>query len=276
MSSKLALVQPVIMPPQVNREARSFMPADKLNKIKKAKFMQAVPERERGILLDEINGALAARMMQGVSGLALGAHLTNIQEISKKYRIFDKCLRLIGGISIKTSRRYMDGYRNAALLPGPVVKAMMLKGLTITPTPGKPLGKYTTAVRQLQPPRSPDPEKAVKYVQQVEDFTKERRSRQTKARKNGKALEAEPVTGDPEVLLEQAFRAGYAASVKLPNNAKTRRKFLESLVGMLMTQFGIQSPHPFAPEAIPESFIPKRGRPALVEKEEKTAAGAAS
>lgn len=272
MTTKLALVQPMILPPSAEREAKSLMPLDKIKKIEKMKFIRDMPDRERGQLLDEFRGAYTAKMMEGISGLALGAHLANIHEISKKFRTFDKCLRAIGIISKKTARRYMEGYKNASALPEGVLKAMMLRGITITPTPGKPLGKFTNAVRTISPPRSPDPERAVRYVAQLEEHVKEARSRQTKARaKGGKAAEAETATGDPGVLLEQAFRAGFTASNRLPNNVKTKRKFLESLVGMLMTHLGIQSAQNFSPEAIPESFIPKRGRPALVEKE---AAGA--
>lgn len=268
-NDKLALVTPVILPPAAEREAKSLISPQQSAKITKAKFILAMPPRERELLISQIHGVHTALMMREVSGLALGAYLTNIQEITKKSRTFTKVLRLIGGVSTMTARRYMDGFKNCSVLPTPVVKAMVLKGMTITPTPGKPLGKYTNAVRIITPPKSEDPERVIRYVNQIEDHVKQTRSRQTKARINkSKTGGQETAIGDPEQLLESTFRTAWLAANKLPNNVRTKRRFLDALVGMLLTHLNIQSPQQFAPEAIPESFIPKRGRPTLVEKGE--------
>lgn len=227
-------------------------------------FWDKLKEKEKSEFYEEGKQLAAAMIAHGSSKLAIGEHLANIQALLTPYEAFGKFLRQFR-FTEKTAYRYITGYNNALeRFPEPVLKAAMVRGMDILGyTEEKPLGKYTAAWNAgAKPPKNPDHSEANRYLDQLEktrrDYVKER----TQQRLQGKVMAEYEVERDPRVLLQQSFRVAKNAMLHIPK--RNRRKFLDSLVGMLLTQIGIGNSTSFSPEAIPDSFRQGRGRPQLV------------
>ena len=135
----------------------------------------------------------------------------------------------------------------------------------------RPLGRYTEVVRHLPPPKNADHEAANRYLDQLELTRKQRNRTITQA--GGKADspsgDVEIIKRDPAFLKMQSYRIAKNAMRQIPT--RQRRRWLDSLVGMLLTEVGIGQAQSFEPESIPDSFRQGRGRPRK-EPDEETAA----
>lgn len=274
--AKNGLGEMTIIPPRMHQEARALIHKDKVKQLKAYGKMKPTEQQE---LVEETRNLGAAFLAHGSSGLAIGQHLTNVQKLLTPYNAFYKFLATFH-LSQKTAYRYLNGFTNAEkAFPESVLKAAMARGLKIySDDKTRPLGNYTEAVKILPPPRgNPDAERANLYIDQLESTRKERKKRLNKRHGKGasKREEADAVALDPNVVLKQAYRTFAVLVKRLSSNGRTRRAWLDKLVGLQMTELGIASAIQFEPSAIPEDFRAKRGRPTLVkEGEEKEAATA--
>jgi len=203
-----------------------------------------------------------AMLMNGYSRLAIGAHLTNVQPILTPHNIFNKfCSKF--RFSKRTANRYILGFKNAkATLPDSILKAAMARGVDIFGDSNeKPLGIYTAAAAKLPPPKEATTEQANTWLDQVDKVRREIKSTGSETVATGLTLL--PVPSDPGTLLKECYRFISIRYKRLPNNVKSRQKFVNSLMGMLAAEFGATGPQTFSPVAIPEDFRAQRGRPAL-------------
>jgi hypothetical protein len=61
--------------------------------------------------------------------------------------------------------------------------------------------------------------------------------------------------------MEEAFGVVRNSFTRLPNNLKIKRQWTEQLAGMMLTLLGVATAQMIEPNAIPPSFIKRRGRP---------------
>lgn len=202
-----------------------------------------------------------ALLNHGRSRLAIGEHLRNIQAVLEPKNLFVKFLKNFH-FSVKTAYRYMNGFTNAQReLPASVLSAAMARGYNmIGETEQKPLGIYTSAVRQLPPPANPTPEQANQWLDSVEQVRKKTRS----TPEAGFATEAEAITQSPELLLKECYRFIENRFKKLPENARERSRWMKDLIAYEMSLIGLEKSTPIMPKAAPSDFKAERGRPRLV------------
>jgi hypothetical protein len=238
----------IALPAKSLHEASLFAPSEELKSVWKD-----MPNNKAKYVQDEIRQLAAARMAHAQSGLALGQHLHNIYSTCEPYS--GAFMRICKSFSFswRTAYRYMETWRNAQkAFPEPVLKAAMIRGLKVLSYNNQePLGKFTKAVKLLPPPKNPTPTEAHDYIVKLEQ-------KQREIRDDSKAgIEAMPA--DKDELLRQSFRMGRNALQSLKGRAK--RSYLDTLVGMLLTEAGIASLTQFEPEAIPDDFRRGPGRP---------------
>lgn len=229
-------------------------------------FWAKLKERERTDLTDEIKGFVTAKIHEATSGLAMGMHLQRMRAILAPHRgAYKRLLRSTCRFSYRTGDRYIKGYENALkhLKSENIVKAAAAIGLPMfsSTSDKQPLGKYTRAVQMLPPPRNPDPEQSMRYVQQVDQTYKEEKKHIAERKKAGKPVHVEAPKYDKKDLQMNAYRATRNALTHIPSRGKVA--FLETHVGMLLTELGISGKTSFSPEAIPDDFRQGRGRPRL-------------
>lgn len=269
----------VSMPHHLAAEAGRFMPRQAFEQLR---FWNQLKDREQDTILSEAKQLSAALMMHGSSGLAIGEHLINIQKVLKPYEgAFAKFLRNFR-FTERTAYRYIVAYNNAAeRLPEPVLKAAMARGMNILGyTQDRPLGTYSGAYEVLKPlpSRYDDPADANRVLDQLEQVRKEIKADPEKKAAIEKRLKrqhedlVEEIRTEPKFLLKHSYRTVKNALRHV--SSRKRRDWLESLVGMLLTEINIGHQTTFKPEAIPEDFRQGRGRPRMVTEEEKAAASA--
>src|SRR6185369_5109122 len=172
--------------------------------------------------------------------------------------------------SVKTAYRYMNGFKNAQReLPEAVLSVAMARGYNmIGESEQKPLGIYTSAVRQLPPPENPTREQANQWLDSVEQVRKKTRS----APVTEFAEEAETVAQDPELLLKECYRFIDNRFKKLPESARVRQRWMRDLISYEMSLVGIDKSTPFMPKQPPSDFKAERGRPRVLNMPNNTAA----
>lgn len=218
-------------------------------------------EQEQKAVKTEGEQLAIALLNNGRSRLAIGEHLTNIQSVLEPKKLFVKFLKNFH-FSVKTAYRYMNGFKNAKReLPEKILSAAMARGYNmIGESEKKPLGVYTSAVRQLPPPSNPTPEQANQWLDSVEQVRKK-----TKATPVTEfAPEIQSVPQDPQTLLKECYRFVENRFKKLPDNARERGRWIKELVGYEMTIAGIEKSTAFLPKNPPEDFKAERGRPRTV------------
>lgn len=193
--------------------------------------------------------ALRSEMVKfAQSKLAIGEHLLKIHDILEPKRVFGRFLdNLRSGLSKKTAYRYIEGFQNAkAMLPDNVLREAMARGMNMLGTNEKPLGRYTLAVKRLPAPKSDNPKVIDAYLEKVQDKTRE--------------LYSNELERDEDELVKEVFRFFDARFQRLPNSHKTRRRFVETIGGMMVARLGVSSPQTFEPVAI-DTVRAVRGRP---------------
>lgn len=254
-----------ILPP--NKQETSLL-APKVQ-LQSQRFFRKLSPKDQEALVERDRELTAARVVHGMSGLAIGQFLHEVNELLTPYNAYYKYLRS-KNIPPKTSYRYIRGYENAVNhFPEPVLRVAVARNLRIvSDDERKPLGEYTEAFRSLGAPPK-DPERAVKYVDDMQTYVKERRARLKRTGKSPKSVAELAVIEDPKEALKYAYRSLSIYIKKLP--AGTRKmNWLDHLVGMLLTDMGVSS-RSFEAAAVPEDFRAKRGRPRLVREEGEAA-----
>jgi hypothetical protein len=212
---------------------------------------------EQKIVINEGKLLAQALLQYGNSKIAIGEHLTKLQGILEPHNLFGRFLKNFH-FSKRTAYRYISGFQNAkGLLPEPILKAAMARGVNILgDSTEKPLGVYTDAVEKLPPPREANAEQANTWLNKLEEVRKETRS-------TGAAFTME-VPQDPQTLLKECYRFVHLRYRRLPNNHKVRQSWVHKLTGMILADLGVSGPQTFTPMAVPEDFKAQRGRPTQV------------
>lgn len=209
---------------------------------------------------EETEGLSSALLGAFRSKLAIGQHLTSLQQLLEGN--FVKFLRNFN-FNQATAYRYIAGFKNAtAVLPKRIIDVAAAKGKNLLgDSEDKPLGIYTAAAKKLPPPKEPSAEEAAKWLDNVEIIRK-----QLKAAGKGKEepVEERGGEGDPDLLGKEHYRVFRSRWRMLPKNHRTRQNWLEQQVGMMLTEAGISHKMSFEPVAIPDDFRQGRGRPRLV------------
>lgn len=224
--------------------------------------------------LTEVGRQLPAEMTKhGNSGLAIGELLQTAYTIlvTRKgaFEHFIKCFNF----SRTTAYRFRSNYvAVTSMLPDPVIQGAMARGMDVVRV-------YPNAIRKLPPPRAlanstPGSPEVKRYLDQVVATKKQELS----AKRKGiiaKSKDVKDLKKDPKLLLMQSFRLVRNSMRTLDGghgnfqdrSIKRRKAFLDSLVGMLLSDLGIGNQATFKPEAIPEEFLRDRGRPRLEDSE---------
>jgi hypothetical protein len=218
----------------------------------------SIPRKDQIYIERETKGLGEALTDYGRSRLSIGEHLTNIKDKLPK-GMFTKYL---GAYHFKRSTAYkaIASYKNAVQwLPEPVLKAAMARNMPLLgESDEKPLGAYTNAIKRIPPPKSEDPVVIDQYLDSIEESRKRGDARSSKMAE---------VDEDAEVLLQHAYRFVSSRLKKIPNRGKSRRQWVDKLVGMILTELGVSGQQSFHPEGIPEEFVAKVGRPRLSDEE---------
>ena len=163
------------------------------------------------------------------SKLAIGEHLSNLRGVLK--RRFLKFLKDNFKMSQATAYRYIDLYGVAkSKMPKPVLEMAVRQGVRIHPE----------ALKRNPPPKTGDTSKIQEYLDKLRPTRIE-------------------VHKSTDILLKECVNFCYLRYQQVPN--KQKPNFQRSLLGMLMTKFGIASDQMYSPVAVPSSFIVHRGRP---------------
>jgi hypothetical protein len=175
-----------------------------------------------------------SRRMESVSKLQVGEHLSKLQKVLEPKRLFISFLDEVFGMSRATAYRYMEMYQTAkGHMPAPVLEIAIERGSKIDPE----------ILKKSTPPQTTDRTAIQKYLETL---------RPVRATSEAKT---------PDLLLKECFNFVASRWAMLPNNMKTRTAFMRSLFGMLLAKFGVATPQSFVPEAAPQTFHKKRGRP---------------
>lgn len=185
----------------------------------------------------------------GKSRLAIGEHLTKIQEKLEPQRMFGKFLDAFN-LKRSTAYNYITGYKNASsVLSDNILQVVSSRGINmIGIRETQPLGVYTDAVKKIPPPTSSNMADINDWLKRVESVRK-------------KSRPAEIV--DTELMMKECYRYVATRLGKVPSKGRSRRAWLDRLVGMILTEVGISNGANFTPEGIPEEFRAVPGRPRL-------------
>jgi len=195
------------------------------------KTQKAAVEASRSILESLKN--------ENESRMEAGKHFIELRKLLPK-GMFLSSLRETFHMSRATAYRYMDGYESAAKkLPKPVMDVVMRRA-------------YRRAqIKRIE--ENPPPAKVTKDPIQIGKYLDN--------------LEKTPIEikddtpANTDTLLRECVNFVSSRYARLPNNSRTRSTWVRSLVGMLMTKFGIGTEQSFEPMAIPDKFRVVRGRP---------------
>ncbi len=216
-------------------------------------------EQEQHSIVNESQQLAGALQQFGQSRLAIGLHLAKLRDVLEPHKLFDRFLKNFH-FSRRTAYRYITKYRNAQQLPAPVLEVAMVKGMDVGgETDDKPFGLYTDAIRRLPPPATTaTQEQVLTYLTQLDDVRKQTRLGEA----TGAGLLGSLPTLDPKQALKQSYLTIHRIIQRLPNNTRTRANFVRALVGMIMSDLGLQGHQSFTAEPIPADFAPaRRGRP---------------
>jgi hypothetical protein len=168
------------------------------------------------------------------SCLAQGEHLFNLRSVLEPKKMFITFLDEIFAMSRATAYRRIDLYLAATKkMPANVLEMAIQKGTKITPK----------LLESNPPPKTTDPVEISTYLSTFKT---------TRV----------PVDKSSETILKECVNFVSTRLALLPSHHKTRAAFMRTLVGMLLTRFGVSAAQSFSPVAIPSDFITRVGRPA--------------
>jgi hypothetical protein len=245
-----------------------------VNKIVPISRFQALPfweklnTNEKAELHEEGQSLAAAMLMHGASGLAIGEHLSNINQRLKPYNGgWSNFLRNWGFKNERTGYRYVRRYLNAKEnMPQNVLKVAMMRNIALYgDKEDRPLGSYTEAVKILPPPKNPDMDQANRYLDQLEQTRREKMDAEKKsAKKDGEVriLAAPATPKNKEMWQMHVYRMFRSRFRRLPSSktSDARKDFVRTVIGMILTEAGVSGGH-YGAVAIPEEFKAERGRP---------------
>ena len=179
--------------------------------------------------------------------MKMGEHLQNLQTVLEGKGLFVKYLETLH-FSYRTAYRYIEAYKAVkGQMPDTVLQLAAARGMDLVGYQAdRPFGPYTEAVKALPPPA--ETEKVPEWLDALEE---KRKALPRKAR------HARSVPS--ETSLRMAFASVYRRFKGVPAG-KGRVAWSKRLIGLLMAEMGLPGQH-FEPEAVPEGFRPKVGRP---------------
>jgi hypothetical protein len=216
-------------------------------------FWDKLEKMEQRTVKAETEGLAEAHAGQVVSRMRMGEHLQNLQVVLEGKGLFVKYLDTLH-FSYRTAYRYIEAYKAVKdQVPENVLQLAAARGMDLVGYQAdRPFGPYTEAIKALPPPAEAD--KVPEWLDGLEEKRKElpRRAR------NHKSLPA-------ETSLRVAFASVCRPLERLsahsgPKGRSGRVEVVKRLISMMMAEFGIPAQN-FQPEAVPEGFRPKVGRP---------------
>ena len=197
---------------------------------------------QRRVLIE--TQALTEEMVKyGMSRLAIGERLLNIRDVLEPKRKFVNFLNTQCRFSRATAYRYINTYLSVKdRVPELVLRTAIARGFDIT---------NAALVEKMPPPTTHDRTKIVKYLEKVEEYRREERS-----------TAADPEY-DPDTLMRETLNFVSMRFSRLALSAKQREEWLEQLIGMILSDLGVQEEQSFAPVPVPEEFRVIRGRPRI-------------
>jgi hypothetical protein len=210
-------------------------------------FWDKLEKMEQRTVKAETEGLAEAHAGQVVSRMRMGEHLMNLQVVLEGKGLFVKYLDTLH-FSYRTAYRYIEAYKAVKdQVPETVLQLAAARGMDLVGYQAdRPFGAYTEAIKALPPPA--EAEKVPEWL----DGLEEKRKALPRRRKSHKPAQA-------ETSLRMAFASVYSRFKSLPNG-KGRVAWSKRLIGLLMAEFGLPGQH-FEPEAVPDGFRPKVGRP---------------
>lgn len=209
-------------------------------------FWKDLNQDEKRTIQAETKGL--SNILGGVAMLRIemGERLSKIQKVLEPRRQFKKYLKTLN-FSWRTGYRLIAVYEAVAKgLPPVAIRLSAARGMDLAGYNAKnPYGPYQGAVQRLPPPA--DESLIPDWLDKIEEERKRhppRRSRRVKA---------------PEDCLRYAYRCAAAGYQCVPAG-RGRTAWALRLVGILMGEFGLPG-QTVKPEAVPEDFRPKVGRP---------------
>lgn len=221
------------------------------------------PEQRDKVVLhsNEVSKGLVAHT---ASGMYIGEHLSKVKAILP-YGALGEYLAMLPW-SRRTLYRYIDMYEKAGQhYSQPLILQAQARRINLP-------GRYEEAIEKMSPPTNLTAEEADEWLDKMvakqREIDRKRKEGIIPARSAAakKRTEEEDARRDPEFLKEHCFRTVRNALGHLGTTARKRR-FLESLVGMLMIEAGMQSAQTFAPEAAPDDYRRGPGRPSKASEE---------
>lgn len=209
-------------------------------------FWERLEKHEQQTVQHETKELARALANEGMSRLETGKHLKALQEALKRTGDFVAFCNTLH-FSYRTAYRRIERYEWAEENLSPrVLELAGARGMDIVGyQTDRPYGAYTEPIKQLPPPK--DPEKAPEWLDAIEAKRKELPRKRAYR------------SVSPDISLRMAFAACYRRFKSVPAG-KGRVAWSKRLIGLLMAEMGLPGQH-FEPEAVPEGFRPKVGRP---------------
>ncbi len=193
--------------------------------------------KEQVVVRRESEAVTEALMQEGQSKIAIGESLSTLRSILQPKHMWLALLTDKFHMSRATAYRYMEEYEKVAkAMPKNVLHIAKQRGFKIKPQ---------TLVKN-PPPTTSDVKEIVHYLEKLERPT----------------VVNPPREMNTDILLKECVNFVRSRFQRLPNNQRTKQAFIRSLIGMLLSTFGIASEGSYGPMAVPAHFKPNPvGRP---------------
>lgn len=210
-------------------------------------FWDKLERGEQQAVQRETRELAAAHAAQVLSRTKMGEHLMNLQDALDGKGYFVNYLKTLN-FSYRTAYRYIEAYKAVKdQVPEIALQLAAARGMDLVGYQAdRPFGPYTEPIKMLPPPAEADA--VPKWLDEIEAKRKEMPKKPRHARS---------VSGD--AALRMAFASVYRRFKSLPNG-KGRGAWAQKLLGLLMAEMGMPAQR-IEPEAVPEGFRPKVGRP---------------
>jgi hypothetical protein len=210
-------------------------------------FWDRLEKVEQRTVKAETEGLAEANAGQVVSRMRMGEHLQNLQLVLEGKGLFVKYLETLH-FSYRTAYRYIEAYKAVKdQVPETVLQLAAARGMDLVGYQAdRPFGPYTEPIKLLPPPA--ESEKVPDWLDAIEEKRKElpRKTRR-------------PPHTTADVAVRRIFASAYRGFKAVPNGKAKVTAGLK-LIGLLMAELGIPAQR-VEPEAVPDGFRPKVGRP---------------
>lgn len=202
---------------------------------------------EQKLVRDEDEGVAQDIMITGRARLSLGQRFKKLREVLEPKGVFERYCSGRFQMSVRSVYRYIDDFDfQNKILPAPVLRVAIVRGYDLVRDPAR----LQRVIDKMPPPSTDDPVAAEDWLRQAKKVSRA-------PAMIGEIVDHVSMTF--EIALKQSFRFVALRYGQLPPRA--RKKYMENLLGMLITKFGVSNPITIHPLAIPPEFIAQVGRP---------------